>query len=584
MLRSKAIALVATLTAGLFVALTAAAGAAVAGPSFPLYLPVPVNATVWAGGPHCWDGSTSCTSRSSVDIGPPSGGEMAVYAAAPGIAHVHGTSAWPRCWVAIDHTDGWQTRYYHLKNIPTSLDGTTVSAGTRLGDAGQPAASSGQATETCGKGTANFRHVHFALFRNGTAQPIDGLSIGGYTVHQTGAGYCGYWTRDSDGAIVADARTKCYSVPALVNNQSLSSPGPASYTGHVVQWNGDTKTQKTSWYVAPDAKRLWVPDTTTYNCLKSHGVPGPDSLSSQILDRLPDQRGRWVPCGNQMWTNRELRQGMGLRSADGRFLLILQTDGNFVLYGAGRALWASGHAADYVVMQSDGNFVGYLNNGTATWATGTSGSGATHLIVQSDGNVVLYSSSKAVWSTRTSWAGEAGHIVQWSGDTKAQKTAWYVTPDLRREWIPDAATYYCLKGRGAPGPDVLSSTMLNHLPDQTNMWVPCGDTMATNRTLRRGMSLRSSDGRYLFVLQGDGNLVLYGPSGHALWANNKFNTDFAIMQSDGNFVCYTNGGSPTWASNTAGSGGNRLVVQSDGNVVIYSSTRAVWATNTAGRT
>jgi hypothetical protein len=49
-------------------------------------------------------------------------------------------------------------------------------------------------------------------------------------------------------------------------------------------------------------------------------------------------------------------------------------------------------------------------------------------------------------------------------------------------------------------------------------------------------------------------------------------------------VGYTDSHVPTWASNTNGSGGNRLVVQNDGNLVIYSATRAVWAPNTAGRT
>jgi hypothetical protein len=122
------------------------------------------------------------------------------------------------------------------------------------------------------------------------------------------------------------------------------------------------------------------------------------------------------------------------------------------------------------------------------------------------------------------------------------------------------------------------------LPDQTNLWAACGDTLAVNRILRRDMYLRSSDGRYSFWLQGDGNLVLYGPSGRALWATNRFNTDFLVMQGDGNLVGYTNGGAPTWASNTAGRGGDRFVVQNDGNLVIYSPTRAVWASNTAGRT
>ena len=178
----------------------------------------------------------------------------------------------------------------------------------------------------------------------------------------------------------------------------------------------------------------------------------------------------------------------------------------------------------------------------------------------------------------------ANHLVQWDGDTKAQKTAWLVTPDLRRLWVPDASTWNCLKSRAYHGPDLLQSSALHRLPDQTNMWAACGDSLAVNRVLRRNMYLKSGDGRYTFWLQGDGNLVLYGPSGRALWSNNRLTTDFLIMQGDGNVVGYTNTGTPTWASNTTGRGGNRLVVQNDGNLVLYSAARAVWASNTVGRT
>lgn len=72
-----------------------------------------------------------------------------------------------------------------------------------------------------------------------------------------------------------------------------------------------------------------------------------------------------------------------------------------------------------------------------------------------------------------------GHIVQWDGDAKAQKTAWYVVVSggrARRNWIPDSATFHCLKRRGAPGPDVLSSEVLsNALPDEFGVHASCRD-------------------------------------------------------------------------------------------------------------
>jgi lysophospholipase L1-like esterase len=98
--------------------------------------------------------------------------------------------------------------------------------------------------------------------------------------------------------------------------------------------------------------------------------------------------------------------------------------------------------------------------------------------------------------------------------------------------------------------------------------------------------LRSADGRYRLVMQHDGNLVLYGPSGHALWASNTAgrSADHLRMQGDGNLVIYGPGDSLVWASDTAGHPNSFLTVQNDGNVVIYSNGQATWSTGTAGRT
>jgi hypothetical protein len=56
------------------------------------------------------------------------------------------------------------------------------------------------------------------------------------------------------------------------------------------------------------------------------------------------------------------------------------------------------------------------------------------------------------------------------------------------------------------------------------------------------------------------------------------------MQNDGNLVLY-NGTSAVWASGTSGNGKSVLLVQSDGNTVIYTqgSGGAMWATGTNGK-
>ena len=102
-----------------------------------------------------------------------------------------------------------------------------------------------------------------------------------------------------------------------------------------------------------------------------------------------------------------LTRGQSLVSQDGRFTLIMQGDGNLVLYWSGGASrWASNtaaHAVSQVIMQSDGNLVIYASDGkTPLWASGTSGHPGAWLVLQDDGNLVIYSpGSKALWATGT---------------------------------------------------------------------------------------------------------------------------------------------------------------------------------------
>lgn len=106
------------------------------------------------------------------------------------------------------------------------------------------------------------------------------------------------------------------------------------------------------------------------------------------------------------------------------------------------------------------------------------------------------------------------------------------------------------------------------------------DHLYENEQLTKGQYIRSNNGQYTFILQDDGNLVLYG-RGRALWASNTNGKAVSncIMQGDGNLVVYGYP-KPIWASNTNGWGGAYLVMQDDGNAVIYIGRRAIWATGT----
>jgi hypothetical protein len=89
-----------------------------------------------------------------------------------------------------------------------------------------------------------------------------------------------------------------------------------------------------------------------------------------------------------------------LLSSDLRYALLLQSDGNLVLYGPGyHVLWNSGTGnMTRLIMQNDGNLVGY-NGNTPVWNRATAT--GTRLVTQADGNLVEYNGNTPLWYTST---------------------------------------------------------------------------------------------------------------------------------------------------------------------------------------
>jgi hypothetical protein len=100
--------------------------------------------------------------------------------------------------------------------------------------------------------------------------------------------------------------------------------------------------------------------------------------------------------------------------------------------------------------------------------------------------------------------------------------------------------------------------------------------------------LTSLDGRFVLTLQGDGNLVEYGPGYTPIWSSGTSgrSVDCAMAQGDGNVVLYgANNSGPIWSTNTDDSSGASWKVQEDGNVVAYNPNGvALWSTGTAQAT
>jgi len=117
------------------------------------------------------------------------------------------------------------------------------------------------------------------------------------------------------------------------------------------------------------------------------------------------------------------------------------------------------------------------------------------------------------------------------------------------------------------------------------------DTLRAGQSLTLGETLYSNDGSSTLTLQTDGNLVLRR-MGSGIWASGTFGqgvVEARLQAEDGNFVLYNASGQSVAGTGqngapipTATSGQDvRLVVQGDGNVVIYNGEDTkLWATNT----
>ena len=221
---------------------------------------------------------------------------------------------------------------------------------------------------------------------------------------------------------------------------------------------------------------------------------------------------------NRLSAGERLAGGQRLTSDSGRLSLVMQTDGNLVLYAPGSSVrWhtnTNGNPGAYAVMQGDGNLVVYTAQGAALWQSQTYGKGASFAQLQDDGNFVLYTSAeKSVWQTGTK--------------------------------------YY---------PSRLDA----------------GGSLAA------GQRLQSPNGAFEAVMQGDGNFVLYGPSGWT-WQSgtNGSGANRVAVQTDGNLVLYDAGNAWKWQSRTNGRTGGFLQVQDDGNMVLYdASSTWIWQTYT----
>ncbi|MCU1323973.1 MAG: O-glycosyl hydrolase [Acidobacteriaceae bacterium] len=356
--------------------------------------------------------------------------------------------------------------------------------------------------------------------------------------------------------------------------------------GHIVQWDGDTAAQKTAWLVGSDGYRRWISDGSTFNCLKyDAGIQGPDVEAAGALDKYINLLNVWAVCGQgTMGTNSELEVGTYLKSTNGA-RLTLTAGGLTAVDANGKSNWApSGAGANRLILQEDGNLVEYQGT-NVIWASNTVGSGAIWLSIHDDASFTLYNKANAaVWSSPITSGWYVGKIVQWEGDTAAQKTAWMVGGDGSRRWIPDLATFNCLHDAGARNAISVTTSALNLLPNLNNVWATCGGSqIGVNGAVERGSYL--SAGKNRLTLQDNGNLVLHhfepGNDYSAWWTSTSSGVQLKL-NPDGNLALYDANRTIIWSSGTDRSNPGYLILGTDSSLRLWDAGgNNVWSRDAA---
>ena len=105
-----------------------------------------------------------------------------------------------------------------------------------------------------------------------------------------------------------------------------------------------------------------------------------------------------------------------------------------------------------------------------------------------------------------------------------------------------------------------------------------------------GEFIESKSGVYKFILKTSGNLELFCRDA-LLWSSNTYDADVDVFQfqSGGNLVIKKINGTNAWESKTIynkrsfDGAPECLIIQDDGDVVLYAGIRSKWKTSTFGK-
>lgn len=237
--------------------------------------------------------------------------------------------------------------------------------------------------------------------------------------------------------------------------------------------------------------------------------------------------------------------------------------------------------------------VGPTNSTNTTLASGTtlnkggflmSPDSQSVLSIQREGNLVLRSNFDNLWNTGSLGSNVDRLVMQSDGNLVLYNTSNQALWSSQTQGNPGARLELQTDGNMVVYSASNVALWATYTIQVPNHLAYVNTTLSSGGLLYPGQRIETADRRFKLILQGDGNLVLYSPT-KALWATGTDGrqVSFLAMQGDGNLVLYDKNFSPLWSSRTADRGSLRLIMQSDGNLVLYNRFNTpFWNTETAG--
>ena len=243
-----------------------------------------------------------------------------------------------------------------------------------------------------------------------------------------------------------------------------------------------------------------IPILSDGNKIEDQPLPSTSSIVSSTATAIMQYQFEDTPIAATESISNQLVNGTSLSSADSTPIfspdkksnLVMQTDGNLVLYQKNTPIWSTntqnkGTAPYKLTMQKDNNLVIYDTTSKVIWDAGTNTgvSGSAHLEICNDGNLEIKTDTNSVlWTTRITNILNNNQSI-FSG--KKTDSTVVISPDgtskLDMQWDGNLVVYQ------------------NNIP----IWASGQDVL--------------SRAPYRLYLQKDNNLVIYNSSNLVLWAS-----------------------------------------------------------------